>query len=228
MYVIADKSLPEIVKTSLTLEYKVIEFSTEGLTNNYLSGHPDIFFCRLNNKLICAPNTPANYLEIISRISSIEIIIGEKPVGFDYPDCALYNCVCSKNLLIHNFKYSDLSINTLTSYDKINVNQGLTRCSLIPLSDNNYITSDKNIEQTLKIKGYNVLYVNPRGIILPGMEYGLIGGCAGVNEKKVYFTGSLNKFAEGEKIYSFLNNLNYKIVELSDLPLYDGGSIIFI
>ncbi|MCF8231691.1 MAG: hypothetical protein K9J27_05820 [Bacteroidales bacterium] len=72
------------------------------------------------------------------------------------------------------------------------------------------------------------MFVSPENIFLKNYSHGFIGGTAGVFGDHVYFAGSLTYSPEGNKIASFLNKLNYKIVELYDGPLIDGGGIFFL
>jgi hypothetical protein len=74
----------------------------------------------------------------------------------------------------------------------------------------------------------NILYVAPAGIKLEGFPHGFFGGCCGVWEDKVFLNGSLLHYPEGEKVRQYLKDLGYGIVELSDGPLLDVGSILFV
>lgn len=226
---IIDKRIPQKAKLNLSKYFHLIEFETFNLTNEYLSGHPDIFFSLVNNKLIYAPNLPQKYIDIL-KLNSVVLVQGEKEIKFDYPFCSFYNCVISKKLLIHNLKYTDSTILYLSPDFRIDVKQGLTRCSLIALSDKDFITSDKGIKKKLEQLGYNVIFVNPENILLPGLKYGFIGGCAGIDfeNKSIYFLGSLNYHEDGKLISNFCKNLGYKIIELYDGKLFDGGSILII
>jgi hypothetical protein len=44
----------------------------------------------------------------------------------------------------------------------------------------------------------------------------------------VFITGSLAHFVEGASVRKFLEELQYKIVELYDGPLFDGGGVLFL
>jgi hypothetical protein len=133
------------------------------------------------------------------------------------------------NLLIHNLAITDPKIIELAGKRKqIHVNQGYTRCNLLPLPDEKFIASDKGISTILTKEGFEVLYVNPDGILLEGFPNGFIGGVCGVRDNKVFIAGSLLLFKEGKKIRDFLSLQSLNIIELYDGPLCDGGSIIFI
>ncbi|MCD4683765.1 MAG: hypothetical protein K8R86_10830 [Bacteroidales bacterium] len=228
MFIIADNRIPQQAKDRLSEYGDIIHFSTEGLTYEAISGHPDIFFCQVNGQLIIAPNLPDLFKNILSK-NNIPFIEGEAPVGKKYPKTAHYNIVATENYLIHNFRYTDSVITKLgNELDLIHSDQGYTRCNLIPLTDDHFITSDEGIRRV--IQGYNLpyLFIDPKDILLPGVNHGFFGGACGVHEDKFFIVGSLSKFNEGEKVGEYLNKLNYKIIELYDGLLFDGGSLFFI
>jgi len=206
----------------------VLLFETENITYPAISCHPDIFFCKAEKTIITSPNTPEKYLKAIQTVGK-NVISGLTAVGKKYPDTARYNAVITSKYLIHKKQITDTVItNYCTGKKIINIPQGYTRCSLLPLNEKRYITSDEAIFKTLKNKGLAVLYVNPKNILLPGFTHGFIGGTAGVFQNKVLFNGSLKNHQDGEKIRKFINNSNMKIIELHNGPLCDIGSILSI
>lgn len=226
MLIFIDHRSSKRAKEKLSKFGSVIEFITYNIVEDYICGHPDLFICKTPTKLITAPNLPEKYFSILDN-HNIQYNIGSSPVTKNYPNCAIYNCVINEKFKIHKNNISDISLNSLDQIP-IEVKQGMTRCSLLSLDSQNYITSDQGITNILTSKGLNVCYVNPKEIKLPGKEYGLIGGTAGVNDGKVFFNGSLEKFSEGEKIKRFIGDCGFQIIELDDSPLYDGGGILFV
>ncbi|NOX47144.1 MAG: hypothetical protein GXO89_09230 [Chlorobi bacterium] len=224
--IIANKRLPEQAKDKLKGFGDVLFLETEGITYNAISGHPDIFFCTGNNKLIVAPNLPEKFkVELMNR--SLDFVFGKKPVGVKYPETAFYNAVVTDNYLIHNLKYTDTAIlESSENLKMINVKQAYTRCNLLSLPGDRFITSDRGIEKALINEGLEILYVSPRDVLLPGFEHGFFGGACGVFENKLLLIGSLEHFNDGEKIRQFLAKAKMEIIELYDGPLVDGGSIL--
>ncbi len=228
MLIFIDDKVSNTVKQNLSKYGKVVGLSSTDITNDYLSGHVDIFLCPTNSGLVVAPNIPQKYLNLLTE-NTIRFSQGDSPVQPDYPGCARYNAATVDGLLIHKSSITDLSIiKQFAPTDIISIKQGLTRCSLLPLDKENFITSDGGLFKSLSSMGKNVLLVDPLGIVLPGFRYGFFGGTCGVYNNVVYFLGSLSKYTDGEKVKLFLNKLDYKIVELSDEPLYDGGGVLFI
>jgi hypothetical protein len=223
-----NRQISKEVTDSLAGFGEVILFETSGITYPEVSGHADLFFCSGNGKLIVAPNTPRKYLNLLQK-HGVDFITGRLPVGNKYPHTARYNVVITEDYLIHNTKITDpVIIETYNNLKTIHIGQGYARCSLLALKNNRFITSDKGIEKVLSKQGFEVLYVNPEGIVLPGYRHGFIGGTAGILENSIFFTGSLNRFSGGDKIRNFLCKDNYEIIESGNGPLFDAGSIIFI
>jgi len=228
MMLIINKQVPEQAIQSLHKWGEVVIFETNGITYPQVSGHPDLFFCVGNNKLVVAPNTPDKYTEVLNQYN-VDYIFGKSCVGKHYPDSARYNAIVTGQYIIHNIKITDpVVLSTFQDLELINIPQGYSRCSLIPLKNNRFITSDKGISRILTNKGFDVLYVNPEGILLPGFNMGFIGGTAGIIDNTIFFIGSLSYYKEGEKVKKFLQKDNYKIIELYNGPLFDGGSLLFV
>jgi len=226
MFIIADPRIPHNAKIKLEKYGKVLYLATNGITYPAISCHPDIFLFKTNYRLIVAPNTPKAFQDQIIQLK-FPFTKGKKNIGAEYPETAHYNVVETDRYLIHHKKYTDPAIRELTTGKEfIHVKQAYTRCNLIALRDNRFITSDKGIEKVLKRKGLEVLYVDPKGILLPGFDHGFIGGTCGVFKNQIFFLGSLDHFNEGEKIRGFLKD--HEIIELYDGPLFDGGGLLFI
>lgn len=228
MLIIVDRKIPPEAINKLGDFGEVQLFGTSGVTYEAISGHPDVFFCTVGDTLVIAPNIPESFKKILSG-KNIPFIPGELPVGSKYPETARYNAVCNGSYLLHNFRYTDSVVtNRADDLDLIHLNQGYARCNLIPLKGNRFITSDEGIFRVLSKFDFEVLLVNPQGIMLPGFSNGFIGGTCGIRENRVFFLGSLAHFAEGEKVRSFLDKAGYEIIELFNGPLYDGGSLLFV
>lgn len=226
MFIIADKKIPLEAKARLSKMGDILFIQTTGITYPAISGHPDIYFCKTEKSLIVAPNTPAKIILELND-QKISLLKGKNNVCSKYPQSAHYNALVTDKYLIHNLKHTDpILLESCAHLEKLDVKQAYTRCNVIALNNDRFITSDRGIEKTLRHKGSEVLFVNPKGILLPGFEHGFFGGCCGIFENKIFFIGSLNHFHEGEKVRKFL--IDYEIIELYDGPLFDGGSLIFI
>lgn len=228
MLIVVDKKAPEKAKENLAAYGEILELQTENITYESISGHPDIFFCKNNNQLICAPNLPEKYFKILTD-RNIDFIKGDKKLENKYPATAYYNALVNNDFLIHNLKITDKKIIDNCSDKKIiSVKQGYCRCNLLPLKNNNFITSDKGIFKKLKSQGINVLFVSSDEVILPGFSHGFFPGACGVFDDKIFILGSLKYHKDSEIITSFVENLGYEIVELYDGRIFDGGSLLVL
>jgi len=228
MLIIIDQKISPKGKQKLATFGEIMELATESVTYPPISGHPDIYFCQSPDKLIIAPNLPKQYFDQLKE-HNIDFISGEFPVGQKYPASARYNAVATENYLIHNFRHTDFMITrALEDLTPVHVDQGYCRCNLLPLKEDHFITSDKGIYKVLKNLHLDVFYASADDILLDGFPHGFFGGCCGVWEDKVFINGSLKSLPEGEKVRKFLEDLNYFIVELTDVNLVDVGSILFI
>jgi len=228
MLILIDAKAPQDAKRRLSDFGNMVEFSTSEITYEAISGHPDIFFCPLSSILVVAPNIPKIYFEIL-KSNKLNFMVGKNKVGAEYPATAHYNAVITEDYIFHKSAITDEVINNqLQNQKKINVKQAYTRCNLLPLKENNFITSDRGILSALSNEQCKVLFVNPENITLPGFNHGFFGGTCGVFENKIFMVGNLNYHQEGESIRSFIYNLDYEIIELFDSPLFDVGSILFL
>ncbi len=228
MLIIIDKKIPSKAKEKLKGYGELLELETNGIVYDSISGHPDIFFCKLDDSIVYAPNLPEEFVTTLKK-RNINLIKGELPLGLKYPETVKYNAVFSENILYHNFRYTDSVItDNIGDADLIHINQGYARCNLLPLGNDNFITSDKGVERSLERFDKNALYVNPEEIVLPGKKNGFIGGCSGIFDGKVFFIGSLSHLKDGEKIKQFIIETGMDVVELYDGVLFDGGSITFV
>lgn len=227
MLIIADHRLPATVMDNLRKMGELLPFRSENRVYEAIEGHPDIFLCSTPHGLVVSPNAP-EYVKKRLKQHRITMKTGIRDVGNEHPETVHYNAVATANFLIHNLSYTDETIlQSYNSDNKIFVKQGYTRCNLLALDKEHFITSDKGIYSALAHR-VKILYVSPEGIRLRNFDHGFIGGVAGVCQDTVYFSGNLNEFPEGERVREFIDARRLKVVELYDGPLIDGGGIFFL
>jgi len=228
MLILIDKRIPEAAKKTLSEYGELYEVYSENIVYDSISGHPDIFVCNYQEKIILAPNAPDHLKEFLNTKLE-EIISGEQNLGDKHPSTTHYNTVITDKHIIGNFRYVDFNINnSFPDHDPIHVNQAYCRCNLLALKNDHYITSDMGIHTILTGQELNVLYVSPKDIVLPGKPHGFFGGSTGLLNNKVFVTGSLDHYSDGKKVKEYLDALAYEVVELYDGPLFDGGGILFL
>ena len=180
MIIITNRNIPASALKQVKKYGRVLVFETNGITYPAISNHPDVFFCSADDNLIIAPNTPLEIVDLLHGYN-VKYVEGQSNVGSRYPETAKYNAVVTEYYLIHNLQITDNRIKEMCADRKtIHVKQAYTRCNLLPLKGDSFITSDKGIYKTLTANELNVLYVNPEGIMLPGFNHGFCGGACGV------------------------------------------------
>ena len=228
MLIIVDKKIPREAKEKLSAAGNILELETEGIVYPAISGHPDIFFCKTPQVLVISPSLPDKYLHKIQE-QKLQFILGNQASSIQHPESARYNAAINDRYLVHRLEYTDpVILQNCHPLKKIPVKQAYTRCNLLLLRDDHYITSDRGIHKNLQRSGLEGIFVSPEGILLPGFPNGFIGGAMGLLNDTIFIIGSLAYFPEGGAVRKFLEDLQYKIVELYDGPFFDGGGILFL
>lgn len=228
MLIIHDARIPQEAIDKLRTFGTCLPFLTKGITYEPIAGHPDIFICPVEKDLVIAPNLPSTYKEYL-QTSGHSILEGKTAVGKEKENSTQYNVVVTDKYVVHNRHYTDpIILSLLNEKHFIEVKQVYTRCSLLPLKDNHFLTSDKGIEKALQSQGIEVDYMAPEHVLLPGANYGLIGGCMGIHQNKIFLIGKLSYHPENEVIKKLASQLQYELIELYDGPFFDGGSLIFL
>ena len=234
----------ELEKSLLDRDIRVIKTPKCKDVYDAISYHPDIqFFNCGNGKIIVAPNLYESYIEILNKFYSseegyeienikIDLIKGDKPLSKKYPDDIAYNvCIVGKYAL-HNFEYTDKEVLKYldeNEFERINIKQGYSKCSICVVDDKSIITADKGIVDSIEKSGADIDYllIEQGNIDLFDMNFGFIGGCTGIlSDSEVGFLGKVENHPDFEKIKEFLNKYGKRYVSLSKEKLIDLGSII--
>ncbi len=226
---IIDARLPKTIKENLK-EYGEL-FEIPALSGyDAISGHPDIYICQADDAIIISPDLPDHFVSNLKDKARAEIIIGTSYVGARYPDTAKYNAVVTNEHLICNQRIIDPTILSRFSGRKlIHLNQGYTRCNLLPLTKGKFVTGDNQIKRHLEAENLETFYIKDQSsIILSGFPHGFIGGTAGVVKDHLFFTGDITLLSGGETLYQNLEEAGFEIHTLSNGQPIDVGSILFI
>jgi len=227
-FIIADKRLPLPAKNTLKSIGRLHVLQTDGLVYKSISGHPDILICQGDEGLVIAPGLSIEIKKSLTN-AGIELYTGSENPGKAYPESARYNAVVTSEYIIHNMKITSKAIfETFPGRKHLHVNQGYTRCNLLALNNECFITSDKGIEKVLLTEGKQVLFVDPSPIRLKGQKFGFFGGCCGIYNNEVLIAGSLHHHPQGDEIRVFIAKKGFSIKELYDGPLVDVGGIFIL
>ena len=111
---------------------------------------------------------------------------------------------------------------------QVNISQGYARCSILIVDEDSIVTEDAGIHKAAYGAGLNSLLVKPGSVPLKGFPRGFIGGATGRYGKTIYCSGKFPDNEDYRRAREFIYSRGCKIVELSDLPMEDFGSILFI
>ena len=226
--IITDKRMPLPAKNMLKTIGNPVFLQTELLVYKSISGHPDIFICQGDEGLVVAPGLHSEILKPLADYA-IRVINGLVDPGKTYPESARYNAVVTPDFIIHNLKITDPVIfETFPGRKHLHVNQGYTRCNLLALGNNHFITSDHGIERALRQEGKMVLFADPAHVRLKGQKNGFFPGCCGIFRDEILVAGSLNHHPQKSEILDFIEMTGLKVRELFAGELTDVGGIIVI
>ncbi|AAK80320.1 hypothetical protein BJV85_001521 [Clostridium acetobutylicum] len=229
--VIVDNRINELERNNLKkLDLNLIFAPTCNDISEAISSHPDEIICKVSDSLLIAyKNLPKEFISSLECLN-IKVLQSFNTFKKEYPYDVALNGVVLKNFFIHNIKHTDPILhNHISKKTIINVKQGYTKCSTAVISDSAIITSDIGIARASSAFNLDVLLLPPGDILLPGFDYGFIGGTCGLIGKNLLaFYGSLEKYKFKNKVLNFLNKHNITPIYLSNEKLVDRGSIICI
>ena len=163
------------------------------------AAHADLHLLHLGGQKIILSREQCNNAEKLIEMG-FDVQVLDTPLGDKYPSDVPLNAALFGNYAILNPK---------------------TVCK------NAIITDDVSIASASEKNGLAVLLVSKGDVILPGREYGFIGGCCGlIAPDTMLFNGSLASHKDGEKIRTFLSSFGVRAEEAGDFQLTDIGSIL--
>lgn len=195
-----------------------------------ISCHPDIQLHIVNkNSVIVHKHFPESLIDEL-RALNIKVFKSSASLQCNYPYDIMLNALNIGDYFIHKLNFTDKNLLDLVKAKRlINTNQGYTKCSTAIVSDNAIITSDTSIRDALNPTDIDILFLPPGDILLPGLDYGFIGGTCGLIDKSTLaFFGDLSHYKYGEEVLNFLKKHNVHPLYLRKGPLIDRGSILSI
>lgn len=210
------------------LNYDVIKIPKDNNLYEAINGHTDIQLNILNrHTIIVNKNINLSFKELL-KTKNINFIESDSTLSSKYPNNISLNAYITDNYLVHNLKFTDKKILEYSKNKKnINVNQGYTKCSILPLREKAIITNDAGIYNTLKSENFDILLLPFGDIELSGFNYGFIGGVGGmISNDSMAFFGSLDNYTFGNEVKNFLYKYDIKPIYLSNTKLIDRGSLL--
>lgn len=213
----------ELLKQHKVLKIKATEHLYKGIKD-----HSDLHVHSLEGIVYLSQECAGDLLPHLTSMN-IPCVTIKKTLGNAYPQTVPLNLVTTRTLAIHNFEHTAPEIlNTLSKTRRklIHVKQGYTRCTLLPLSSDCFLTSDKGIYKRLKKESIQIDYIENGPIRLPHQPDGFFPGCCGVIENVLYINGDLTCHPSADTIQQRCHDLSLTIVDVPGKPLQDIGSII--
>lgn len=197
-----------------------------------INGHVDIQLNVLNkeNRTIIVQKDISNSFLSLLKKNGINYILSKSSLKKSYPDDVILNALILEDYFIHNLNSTDENLlSTQLKKKKININQGYTKCSTLPIREKALITTDKGIYTQLVKYDFDILLIPPGDILLPSLNYGFIGGTGGmINNNTLALFGELNHYSYGKEVYEFLYKYDVKPLSLKKGKLIDRGSLLCI
>lgn len=195
-----------------------------------VSFHPDMFIHHLGGRsIVYAPGTSESTLSELEE-HGFELVRGETELGSSYPGNISYNVARIGRHAFHNTKHTDKVLRDWLfkmDVELIHVNQGYAKCAISVVDENSLITMDRGIAKIAEKKGFDVLVVEEKGILLPGLGNGFIGGSSGLIERNKWaVAGNFDTLSSSFEIKSFLGAKGIEIISLSAQQVVDVGSLI--
>lgn len=228
MKIILAENISQNILSSLDKAgFEVLKSAYNPAVPDGLNCHPDMQVAKIGSTLICEPSVYDYYKKQLPPGSYL--IPGDTLCTCNYPGDIAYNVKVIGDKVFHNFKYTDSVVKEYAS-DKIlvDVSQGYSGCSICSVCDRGIITADYKIACKAEVNGIDALLISPGNIILPGYDYGFIGGASFFWDNTVYFFGSISNHPYYSKIIEFCKSHGAEIAMLTDEPLTDYGSAIVI
>lgn len=225
--VIVDFRIHNEEKSNLTsLGYNLLLCPPSNVLYEAVCGHPDMLMNISKNHIMVHKDMDSNFIQDLISLN-YEVYKSNKALQNKYPYNVGLNSLCLDNLFIHSINYTDTNLLSLSKGKKlINVKQGYTKCSTCIVTNQAVITSDVSIAKALSLEKIDVLLIPPGDIVLPGMNYGFIGGATGLIEDNLLaFYGHLDHYLYGKEVLNFLKKHMVEPVFLRNGKLTDRGSI---
>lgn len=218
----------EIYYNLLSIGINPIKLAGSDFFDDRLKNHPDMNCIHIkDNKWIFFNDYYKKNKNSVDKLG-LEIIKLPFPEKNNYPfDIMLNKAVFGDILIEYNKSDDNLADKYFDDKIKLKVKQGYVKCSLLITGDNSFITSDKNMYESLIKNKKEGLLISAENIKLKGYENGLIGGCGGLIDKdKIILSGRTEKLPDHGKMMEFFFRNNINVIYLSDKVIEDFGSFL--
>ena len=214
---------PKIIKKLESLGFNCIPVINSPFLSRPVSRHSDMLYLQTSkNTFLSSVCQEQNKIILENAGYTVNIFCGLKP---GYTTESFLNFIINKKYVIQNPKTA-LQID-IDDKQIVCVKQGYTRCSVLQVSDNSYITDDDGIYKELLNIGADCLKISKGIVKLTGYEYGFIGGASvKLDDHNVLFFGEIEDGVIKKQIQVFLDERGVKAHFVCGMSLTDIGSAI--
>ncbi|MCI7238509.1 MAG: hypothetical protein SOU08_08225 [Anaerococcus sp.] len=223
MLIISNKAKDEFRKFLAKENIEFIETIDNPNLYEPIGDHPDLSIFPLGDGKILVDKVLAPYYR--EKLPTYEIIEGDS-VKVKYPYDSIYNVYEGDDFFIHNDLTESHILAHMEDKTHLRVNQGYTRCSIIPMGDR-ILTGDYGIYKKLRDE-IKIILLPREDIDLPGFETGFIGGTCGLYGDRLIFDGDIERLKSFEIIKENADEAGLTLVYPKDLDLKDLGSLMAV
>ncbi len=234
--IIVDERISKDMERALSLcGFNVLLLPHHPALGEAVRSHPDSLIFKHKNRIF----TPAEYCDLAPHIftdireayPNVSISFTADKLSPSYPlDTAMNALVIGERLFARTASLSPsiLGYAEGCGLSVTDVKQGYPACSVLVLSEDAAITSDRGLARSMEKTGVRVTLIEQGHIELAPHQYGFIGGASFVHGKEVYFFGNASLHPSYEEILSAAKAEGLSPVFLGSGPLRDlGGAVLF-
>lgn len=204
----------------------IIDFNPNSLIDASVSTHADMCALHIGGNRVVVDK---NQTKLAARLQNLGFSVTKtkEDIAGEYPSDVKLNVALFGRNAIGAFSHSDETVvENISDYNKFEVKQGYTKCSVLPVSENALITDDVSVYKTLR-NAFDMLLIDKGDIVLEGHEYGFIGGAsAKISTEEVLFFGDIKKHRNCKEILDFLDRYNCNAISFDGLALTDVGGVV--
>ena len=229
-YAVADCRISaELERALLSYADKVLLLPPHPSLAPPVASHPDMLMWSHGSRIITFADYAQTAKDVFDALRGIgyEVLLTEKGPQKDYPYDVPLNCaLVGKRVIANKNHVSELILKE--GLQLLHTRQGYAKCATVTVSDNAVISADPSVCRVAEKNDIDVLSICGGHIRLDGYDTGFIGGCTGVTDSEVLFTGDLSAHPDGKKIAHFCEDHGKRALSLTKEPLYDYGTVFFM
>ena len=236
MIAVLSQSVPQAALQSIrAYGYEPILLPPHPCLPDAVASHPDMLLFFSKDAIFTEQNyyrLAKKELDAISSATKKELCLVEEELASAYPADILFNALSLGEHLICNRRYTANKILASVSGEIIDVHQGYSKCSSVPISPNALITADPSIARKATALGIDVLRIHEGSVSLPPYTTGFLGGASSQSPyteiDEIFFFGDLNFHPDKENILAFCAKYLKKPISLCPSPLFDVGTAFLV